>query len=115
MPKFQIKTLEMQNGVVCIVVSGPLDMHTSEEMERTIHGLFQRNIYRLVVDLSRLEYTAGTQANVFIGAVANAQESGGNIILVKPSPSIKEVFDLLNLSQVFAFADDLESAVKSFD
>ncbi|MBI3269140.1 MAG: STAS domain-containing protein [Planctomycetes bacterium] len=114
MPEFQITTQKLQNGVMFITVSGFLDAHTFEEMERTINDLFERNIYRLVVDLSRLDYISSAGAGVFIGAIGTAQENDGNIILMRPSPNVKEVFDLLGLSQIFTFADDIENAVRNF-
>ena len=114
MPEFQITTQKLQNGVMFITVSGFLDAHTFEEMERTINDLFERNVYRLVVDLSRLDYISSAGAGVFIGAIGTAQENDGNIILMRPSPNVKEVFDLLGLSQIFTFADDIDSAVRAF-
>ncbi|MBI5366046.1 MAG: STAS domain-containing protein [Planctomycetes bacterium] len=114
MPEFQINTQKLQNGVMFITVSGFLDAHTFEEMERTINDLFERNSYRLVVDLSRLDYISSAGAGVFIGAIGTAQENDGNIILMRPSPNVKEVFDLLGLSQIFTFADDIDNAVRAF-
>ena len=115
MPDFQIRTQKLRDEIVAVIVKGFLDALTFEQMEKTIDELFSQNIYQLVVDLTDLDYISSAGAGVFIGAVGTAQENNGNIVLVNPSHNVKEVFDLLGLSQIFPFADDLESAAQVFE
>ncbi len=115
MPEFQITTQKVQNGIYYICVSGFLDAHTFEEMERLIENLFESGNYRLVVDLSKLDYISSAGAGVFIGAISRAQENSGNIILMTPSTNVKEVFDLLGLSQIFSFCETVDAAVRMFE
>jgi anti-sigma B factor antagonist len=114
MPTFQITKDKLPNGVMFLTVSGFLDAHTFEELEKAIGELFDQNSYRLIVDLSKLDYISSAGAGVFIGAIGTAQENDGNIIIVKPSPNVKEVFDLLGLSQIFTFAENREAALHEF-
>ncbi len=114
MAEFHITTKKLTNNVTFIAVQGFLDAHTFEEMEKTINDLFDGGTYRLVVDLSKLDYISSAGAGVFIGAIGTAQENDGNIVLMKPSPNVKEVFDLLGLSQIFPFSNDVEGAQKLF-
>ena len=106
MPAFQILKEKLPEGVVLLTVRGFLDAHTFEELERTINDIFEEGTYKLVVDLSGLDYISSAGAGVFIGAIGTAQENDGNIILIEPSPNVKEVFDLLGLSQIFTFKDN---------
>ena len=115
MPEFQINTQKLQNGIYYISVSGFLDAHTFEQMEHLIDNLFESGVFRLVVDLSKLDYISSAGAGVFIGAISRAQENSGNIVLMTPSTNVKEVFDLLGLSQIFSFAETMEAAVKMFE
>jgi anti-sigma B factor antagonist len=114
MPMFQINKEKLSNGVIFLAVSGFLDAHTFEELEKTIGEYFEQNIYRLIVDLSKLDYISSAGAGVFIGAIGTAQENDGNIIIVSPSPNVKEVFDLLGLSQIFSFAETRDAALQEF-
>ena len=114
MAEFNIQQQKLKNGVAFVAVQGFLDAHTFEEMEKTINDLFDNGTYRLVVDLSKLDYISSAGAGVFIGAIGTAQENDGNIVLMRPSPNVKEVFDLLGLSQIFPFAADVEGAQKLF-
>ena len=112
MPAFQIVKETLQNGLVELIVRGFLDAHTFEELEKTINDLFENDAYRLVVDLSGLDYISSAGAGVFIGAIGTAQDNEGDIVLVRPSANVKEVFDLLGLSQIFTFKDTSEEALK---
>ncbi len=114
MPEFQVTKQEMAHGVTFLSVRGFLDAHTFEELDRIVTECFDAGHHRLVVDLSKLDYISSAGAGVFIGAIGTAQENDGNIILVKPSANVKEVFDLLGLSQIFQFAETAEAAAKTF-
>lgn len=113
MPAFQILKEKLPEGMILLTVRGFLDAHTFEELERAINDIFEEGTYKLVVDLSGLDYISSAGAGVFIGAIGTAQENDGNIILIKPSPNVKEVFDLLGLSQIFTFKDTREDAAKA--
>ncbi len=113
MPAFQIVKEKLPEGVVFLGVRGFLDAHTFEELEKAINDIFEEGIYKLVVDLAGLDYISSAGAGVFIGAIGTAQENDGNIILMKPSPNVKEVFDLLGLSQIFTFRDSRDEAAKA--
>jgi anti-anti-sigma factor len=113
MPAFQILKEKMPSGVIVLTVRGFLDAHTFEELERTINDIFEAGVYKLAVDLSGLDYISSAGAGVFIGAIGTAQENEGNIILMRPSPNVKEVFDLLGLSQIFTFKDTRDEAAQA--
>lgn len=113
MPAFQILKEKLPEGVVLLTVRGFLDAHTYEELEKTVNEIFEAGTFKLAVDLSGLDYISSAGAGVFIGAIGTAQENDGNIILMRPSPNVKEVFDLLGLSQIFTFKDTREEAVKA--
>ncbi len=113
MPGFQILKEELEDKIVLLTVQGFLDAHTFEQMEKVINALFESNQYRLIVDLAGLDYISSAGAGVFIGAIGTAQENDGNIILVNPGSTVKEVFDLLGLSQIFAIKGSREEAIRA--
>jgi len=114
MPDFSIGSEEVEGGVNIIRVNGFLDAHTFEEMENSILNLFNESHFKIIVDLSGVDYISSAGAGVFIGAIGTAQENQGNIVLMKPTENVMEVFDLLGLSQLFSFADDVQAAVGLF-
>jgi anti-sigma B factor antagonist len=112
---FSIQTEAVpQRNVTLVRVAGYLDAHTFEELEEAINDLFGKKQYRIVVDLSKVEYISSAGAGVFIGALSEAQEHDGNIILMNPTNNVREVFDLLGLTQIFQVVDDQNTALAAF-
>lgn len=101
-------------NITVVRVAGYLDAHTFEQLEETISELFGKNQYKIVVDLSKVEYISSAGAGVFIGALSEAQEHNGNIVLMNPTNNVREVFDLLGLTQIFQVVDDQKTALASF-
>lgn len=114
MSQFRITEEKLQDGVALITVSGYLDAYTYEQFERKLNGLFDKGVYRIVVDLSELQYISSAGAGVFIGAIGTAQENQGDIVILRPTASVREVFDLLGLSRIFTFSNSREEAVRAF-
>lgn len=112
MSEFSIMTQKLPSGIIALNLKGFLDAYTYEQLERTINEFFDNKIYRLVVDMSGVDYISSAGAGVFIGAIGIAQENRGNIVIIRPTPSVKEVFDLLGLSQIFPITTSMESAIK---
>ena len=109
-----IKKEKLEGGIVLIRASGFLDAHTFEEMEKVIEDLFRDRIFKIIVHLNGLDYISSAGAGVFIGALGTATSNGGNIVLLSPSSSVKEVFDLLGLSQIFPIVFQENKAISYF-
>jgi anti-sigma B factor antagonist len=115
MADLTIQKNELNNGITFIKLTGFLDAHTFEQLDETIDELFENNRYKLVVDLNDLEYISSAGAGVFIGAIGTAQEHEGNVVLVSPTENVREVFELLGLSQIFPFAESRDDAIQKFN
>jgi anti-sigma B factor antagonist len=113
MAEFKIETQKLQNDIVLVKLKGFLDAYTYGEFEKTVNNLFNQKLYKLIIDMSGINYISSAGAGVFIGAIGIAQENFGNIIIVRPKPPVKEVFDLLGLSQIFIIVDNMEAALNS--
>ena len=106
---------ELDDGIVLIKASGFLDAHTFEEMENYIEDLFRKQVFKIIVRLDELDYISSAGAGVFIGAIGTANANGGNIVLLNPSSNVKEVFDLLGLSQIFPIVFQENEAISYFN
>ena len=105
---------EDKNGVAMIRVQGFLDAHTFEQLEEAIREVYDEGCFKLVVDLAKVDYISSAGAGVFIGARSEGQENGGDVVLLNPTEGVKEVFELLGLTQIFKLADDEAAAVAAF-
>lgn len=108
------KEVLADKGVVLMRLAGYLDAHTFEQLEEAIADLFKQGHYKLVVDLAQVEYISSAGAGVFIGTLSEAQEHNGNIVLMNPTANVREVFDLLGLTQIFQVVDDQPAALAVF-
>jgi anti-sigma B factor antagonist len=108
------KEVLADKGVVLVRLAGYLDAHTFERLEETIAELFTGGHYKIVVDLASVEYISSAGAGVFIGALSEAHEHKGNIVLMNPTANVREVFDLLGLTQIFQVVDDKPAALAVF-
>ena len=108
---FTLQSEDCANGAVLLKLGGYLDAHTYERLDQHIARLFADKHYRLVVDLSQVSYISSAGAGVFIGALTDAQEQKGNVVLLNPSPNVREVLDMLGFNQIFKIAGTLDEAL----
>jgi anti-sigma B factor antagonist len=111
MREFEINIEDISPQVTLVTVGGWLDAHTFESMEKAIANLFRDGKVRLAVDLGNVEYISSAGAGVFIGTLTSGRAMGGDIVLMNPTSSVREVFDMLGLSQVFKFAYTHQEAI----
>lgn len=111
MPELTIQQELKGEGVCVLTLGGFLDAHTFEELDEAIGELFDDGVFKIIADLAGVEYISSAGAGVFIGSLATAQESGGDILLVNPTPNVQEVFDLLGLTQIFRIVPDEATAM----
>ncbi len=115
MNEFEITFDEPSPEVTLVKIRGWLDAHTFELFDRALANLFQGEKKHILIDLSQVEYISSAGAGVFIGALTTAQETGGKIILMNPTKTAKEIFDLLGLSQIFQFVQSVPEALELFE
>lgn len=111
---FSITKETAGDGVSVLHVQGFLDAHTFEQLEEAIREVFEGGCFKLVVELGGVDYISSAGAGVLIGARSESQENGGDVVLLNPTESVKEVFDLLGLTQIFKLVPDQASALAAF-
>ena len=61
-------------GVSILKVSGYLDTTTAGELENALYGLLDRNLFKIVVDLSGVNYISSAGWGIFIRLNRYAEE-----------------------------------------
>ncbi len=110
MTELTIRTGVLGGGLACLALEGVLDGRTAAALEGQLDELSKRGASRFVFDLERLGTLTSAGAGVFLGTVVSAQEHGGGIALVRPSPQVQHVIDVLGLADLFPVAGDLAAA-----
>ncbi|MBI4243510.1 MAG: STAS domain-containing protein [Planctomycetes bacterium] len=112
MKKLQISKQPISPDAQQLTIKGFLDAYTYTQLEQTIKELFDTKVYKIVFDLSELEYISSAGASVFIGAHGIATEHDGAIVLLKPSKNVKQVLSLLGLNNIFTITQTRQEALK---
>ena len=108
----KLETSPLAPGIWKVKIAGTLDGTKVKEVDAVFDQAFAKGIYRLVVDLKDLEYISSDGLGCFISSYVTAIKHGGRMVLVGPSPDVREVFQLVGLTQILRFADDGEAALR---
>lgn len=103
-----------KNGVSVLKVSGYLDTTTSGELEKALYGLLGRHEYRLVIDLSGVNYISSAGWGIFIGEIKDIRHKGGDLKLAGMVGDVYEVFKLLEFNTILEAYDSTEDAAAAF-
>lgn len=92
-------------------LEGEIDLHVSPEVGKSLRGITAKRPRVAVVDLAKVTYLDSSGLAVLIEAMQNVQEYGGRFALAGVQDSVKQVFEIARLDQVFQIFPDVDSAL----
>jgi anti-sigma B factor antagonist len=98
-------------NIPVLVLYGAINVNTFDKLEKSINELYRAGKYNVLIDVSNVRYVSSAGAGVLMNAYLQAQEHNGKMILIKLSPGIRDVLDLLNLQHVIPTAEDAKAAL----
>jgi anti-sigma B factor antagonist len=101
-------------GVSTLKVSGYLDTTTAGELESALYGLLKKGKYRIVVDLSGVNYISSAGWGIFIGEIKEIRDHKGDLKLAGMSGDVREVYELLEFHSILEAYDTTEDALTAF-
>ena len=110
MPPLWIQVETREGGGVQVTITGDLDAHCVRNLETKLEEVSATRPGRVVLDISALDYISSSGALCLLTSARAMREEGIRVILVKPRGSIYEIFDLLGMTELLAFAPTLEEA-----
>ena len=90
---------KLEDGTLTISVSGRLDTNTAPELERELKT---DGVTGIVFDFSSLEYISSAGLRVLMAAYKAMAASGGSMRIVNSNDTVRGVFDITGLAEVFA-------------
>jgi len=109
-----VLTTDFRGDIVLISLKGFLNADSSPAFEETLQKYMDKNIFRIIVDFSDLEYISSAGVGCFIGNIKRARSNDGDIRFLSLPPKIKRVFQLLDFQDFFQSYDDEDEAIRSF-
>ena len=98
-------------NIPVLILYGAINVNTFDKLEQAINELYRAEKYNIMIDVANVRYVSSAGAGVLMNSYLQAQEHGGKMVLIKLSPGIRDVLDLLNLQHVIPTAEDAKAAL----
>ncbi len=102
-----------------VVVFAPRVAVMGEEDSAELHEMVRENVkaqkYRMVADLSGVEWMNSRGLGFLIAALSTAKAAGGNLRLAQVRPKVRQLLGIVGLVASFEMYPTVEEAVGSFN
>ena len=89
---------------------GEIDLHVSPRMAEQLATVIARKPKRVAADISRVTYIDSSGLAVLIEAMQKVEKYGGRFAIVGMQETVRSVFEIARLDQVFRIFPDVEAA-----
>jgi anti-sigma B factor antagonist len=105
----EITVREFKHAVL-ITITERLDGSTAPEVEHIIGSLRDQGRYKLVIDISRLEYISSAGYRVLLSAQRNSKRHDrGEVILVGVPEPIRQTLDISGFTDYFKIYKEISA------
>ena len=99
------------DGRTVIAVGGEVDVYTAPQLRDKITEVVGAGSYRLIVDLSTVEFLDSTGLGVLVGGLKKVKTHEGSLDLVCTSERLLKIFTITGLAKVFPIHETLDAAL----
>ena len=92
-------------------LDGEIDLHVSPQISASLAGMIKKKPARLVVDLAGVTYIDSSGLAVLIEAMQSVGAYGGKFALAGLQESVRPIFEIARLDQVFKIYPDRAAAL----
>ena len=92
-------------------LEGEIDLHVSPRIALSLAQMVKKKPKKLVVDLSKVSYIDSSGLAVLIEAMQSMEEYGGKFALAGLQETVRSIFEIARLDQVFRIYPDVNSAL----
>lgn len=92
-------------------LDGEIDLHVSPRIALSLSQLVTKKPAKLVVDMSRVTYIDSSGLAVLIEAMQSMEEYGGIFAIAGLQETVRSIFEIARLDQVFRIFPDVNSAL----
>ena len=95
-----------------ITINGRLDSVEAPRLAQALEAASQRGKYRIIVDMSQLEYMSSAGFRALGDAQRNSKRHNhGEMLLVQVRENVREALELVGFAGYFQIFDDVPSAL----
>lgn len=96
-------------------LDGALDSFSFPRLETTLNGLRDSQRNRVILDCGGLDYISSAALGALIGFARRARENSGDLKLVRLSPKIYNIVELLGFHKILEIHSGVDEAVSKFE
>jgi anti-anti-sigma factor len=109
-----METSEERRGDVIVVhVSGSVDGHTAEDLQRVFTRAVEEGHHHLVGDFGGVDYTSSAGLRVLLAVLKQTRSRGGNLGIAAPRPEVRKVLELSGFTGILGVFETVDDAVRS--
>lgn len=103
---------ENKNGVVTISLDGDIDMSSSPEVRDALTAQFDTKPKAIIVNMSKVPYIDSSGIATLVEGLQWSHSNGKKFRLVGLNSSVRDIFEIARLLQVFEVFDSNEEAMQ---
>ena len=100
-----------QSSSHVVPLKGEIDLHVSPTVTSTLNDVIDKKPERMVVDLSEVSYIDSAGLAALIQAMQKVESYGGKFMLAGLQETVRSIFEISRLDQVFQIFPDAAAAV----
>jgi anti-sigma B factor antagonist len=94
-------------------LKGEIDLHVSPVVTASLNAIIEKKPDRLVIDLSDVSYIDSAGLAALIQAMQKVEAYGGKFLLAGLQETVRSIFEISRLDQVFQVFPDVDTALAS--
>jgi anti-sigma B factor antagonist len=104
-----------ETPVSLITLKGAIETTNASGLEDTLRRIIADRCYRIVVDLSGVNYISSAGWGIFISEIKSIRRNDGDIKLAAMTPEVREVFELLEFNSILKPFNATADAIRDFE
>jgi len=104
-----------EHPISLITLKGAIETTNASGLEDTLRRIMGDRCYRIVVDLSGVNYISSAGWGIFISEIKRIRRNGGDIKLAAMTPEVREVFELLEFNSILKPFNATRDAIREFE
>ena len=98
-------------GVQIVTLIGSFVSAETTKVRHQLNQLLETHSPHLIIDLAQLHFIDARGLSVFISALKTAQRRGGEVLLLRPTPTIRALIEMTRLQHTFSIYADEAAAI----
>jgi len=107
---FRVTPVQVDPKTWVLAIQGAIDLSNVAELQEEFTALFEKGIYRIIVDLERVSFISSAGFGCLLNSRETILTEGGSLVFAGTTRHVREIFDLLGISSFLSFAPDLGGA-----